>query len=106
MRIFVAASPASRELSGRRVSTRSGDRQQRDVPYVLVGDVQENRGRRVVTDQRRNVDDALMPEQLHGAGEGLRIDFAFADRIASELDDDPLLFSQRARGPAELHRVY
>src|SRR5882672_3035770 len=83
----------------------SGDRQQRDVPYVLVGDVQENRSRRVVTDQRRNVDDALMPEQLHGASEGLRIDFAFADRIASELDDDPLLFSQRARGPAELHRV-
>ena len=72
---------------------------------MLVGHVQENRGRRVVTDQRRDVDDALMPKQLHGAGEGFRIDFVFADCIASELDDDPLLFSQRARVPAELHRV-
>src|SRR5256885_12874429 len=67
--------------AGRRVSTRSGHRQQRDVPYVLVGHIQENRGRRVVTDQRRDVDDALMPKQLHGAGEGFRIDFVL--RIAS-----------------------
>src|SRR5919204_2151174 len=79
----------TRKPAGRRVSTRSGHGQQRDVPYVLVDHVQENRGRRVVTDQRRDVDDALMPKQPHGAGEGFRIDFVFADCIASELDNDP-----------------
>src|ERR1043165_4235269 len=46
-----------------------------------------------------------MPKQPYGAGEGFLIHFVFADSIASKLDDDPLLFSHRARIPAELHRV-
>ena len=67
---------------------------------MLVGHVQEDRCRRVITDQRRNVDDALMAEQFHGLRKGFRIDFVFADSIASELDDDPLLLSQRGCRPA------
>ena len=54
----------------------------------------------IKTDQRRNVDDALMAEQFHGLRKGFRIDFVFADSIASELDDDPLLLSQRGCRPA------
>src|SRR5258708_14169304 len=98
-------SATSWPANSRRRTKGSGDRQQRGVSDVLVGHVQENRRRRIVTDEGNDVDDALMPEQLHGAGERLGIDLVLADRITSQLDADPLLFSQPPRGPAEFHRV-
>src|SRR5258708_9743850 len=99
-------SATSWPANSRRRTKGSGDRQQRGVSDVLVGHVQENRRRRIVTDEGNDVDDALMPEQLNVAGERLRIDLVLADTITSQLDDDPLLFSQPALAPAQFHLVH
>src|SRR6185436_7937670 len=82
-------------------------RQQRLVlrSHVLVGDVQHDSRRRIVTHQGHDVDESLVPEQSLRAGEGVGTHFVFADCIATELHDDRVLFRQLRQRPAELDGV-
>ena len=59
----------------------------RSRTHVLVGDIQQHRGRRIVTHQGNDIDDSLMSKQFHGAGEGIGTHFVFADRITAHLDE-------------------
>src|SRR3989442_12827297 len=72
---------------------------------LLIDGPEDQSRRGVVAHQRHELDHALAPEQLHGPGEGLRLDSPAAKELPAEADDRRLLRRQTGHGSTALHDI-